>query len=626
LKRVASIFFLAVFFSLHGIAVNKEEIFTFKQYCNLLFNLDYEEASRIAEKHPQPQMRKELGELAGLLYYAGQESIISVSSAMPETHENTLEYKVIVNLKKAYNHLYHKPYTSTSLNHFFNAYVAAKESQNPDLLKIALLGILEFYHFEFYHTNDQFIIYLEEFKSLAVAPEEKAWAYIYEIYFTSQSLIPEQRSAAETILLLENEIQKLPEGHKLLPKYLSLKAFQTEYAGDTEASIALHNNAFALSGDAPYMKYIKFRTCIRLADVYYKKNQFDKGLYFAEEARKYRDLSDTLRSEAYIQRYLSINNKGLGNYEQAFEELNRYDEIRNILDLKENTVKNSSLEIQLKTAEKEKQILIEQQKKINNRNIALGLGIGIFAIITISILTYKNNRRKHLIEKQNRDIQVQKLEKELQSQEAASIDAMLTGQENERQRLASELHDSVGSTLAAAKLQFNYIVVNRNKINPEDPIFTKTGELLDDAYKEVRNMAHAKNTGVIAKEGLLPAIKKLAANASVASGLQIEVNDFGLEKRLENTLEITIFRIVQELVTNIIKHANATNASISITQHENMFNIIIEDNGSGFIVNKSLKTGMGLSNLEKRIEHLDGTLEIDSSIHKGTTILIDIPL
>ncbi len=625
MKRVAPLFFIVFFFILQGIAANAQEDFTFRQYCNLLLNLEFKEAGRIAGKHPEPKMGKELEELADILYYAGQKPI-PVFSVIPGNEGSTTEFNVITNLKTGYDLLYHKPYTATSLPYFFKAYVAAKESQNPDLLKIALLGILEFYHFEFYHTNDQFKVYLEEFKALAEVPEEKAWAYIFEIYFISQSILEEQRSAAETIVLLENEIQKLPDTHKLLPKFLSLKAFQAEYAGDIETSIAINEAAFALCGDVPFLKYIKFRTCIRLADVYYKKKRFEKGLFYAEEARKYRDLSDTLRSEAYIQRYLSINNKGLGNYAQAFEELSRYDEIRNILDLKENTVKNSSLEIQLQTSEKEKQILIEQQKKINNRNIAIGLGIGLCAIICITILFYKNNRRKHLIEKQKRDIQFQKLEKELQSQEAASIDAMLTGQEKERQRLASELHDSVGSTLAAAKLQYNYIVVNCAKIEADDPIFAKTGQLLDEAYKEVRNMAHVKNTGVIAKEGLLPAIKKLAANASVASGLQIEVNDFGLDKRLENTLEITIFRIVQELVTNIIKHANATNASISITQHEHMFNIIIEDNGSGFSVTKSIKNGMGLSNLEKRVEHLDGTMEIDSTPNKGTTILIDIPL
>ena len=158
-------------------------------------------------------------------------------------------------------------------------------------------------------------------------------------------------------------------------------------------------------------------------------------------------------------------------------------------------------------------------------------------------------------------------------------------------------------------------------------MFQKTGSLLDEAYNEVRSMAHVKHSGVIAKEGLLPAVEKLARNASLQQSLQVEVQDFGLTERLEPSLEISIFRMIQELVTNIIKHANASEATIAITQHENSLNIIVEDNGKGFNATKfQQKEGMGLSSIERRVEFLEGTLEIDATPGKGTTILIDIPL
>jgi len=132
---------------------------------------------------------------------------------------------------------------------------------------------------------------------------------------------------------------------------------------------------------------------------------------------------------------------------------------------------------------------------------------------------------------------------------------------------------------------------------------------------------------VIAKQGLLPAVQKLARNASVTSALNIEVQDFGLNERLENTLEISVFRILQELVTNIIKHAEASEASIAITQHEESLSIIVEDNGKGFTpLQIQKKEGMGLNSIERRIEHIEGTMEIDSTPGKGTSILIDIPL
>ncbi|HZH70546.1 MAG TPA: ATP-binding protein, partial [Flavobacteriaceae bacterium] len=125
----------------------------------------------------------------------------------------------------------------------------------------------------------------------------------------------------------------------------------------------------------------------------------------------------------------------------------------------------------------------------------------------------------------------------------------------------------------------------------------------------------------------LPAITQLAKNASGVKNLTIEVADFGLEDRLENTLEIAIFRIIQELVANIIKHSQATEASISLTNHKDVLNIIVEDNGIGFDLSKIRNSsGMGISNIEKRVEHLGGSMEIDTSHKKGTSIIINIPI
>ncbi len=224
-------------------------------------------------------------------------------------------------------------------------------------------------------------------------------------------------------------------------------------------------------------------------------------------------------------------------------------------------------------------------------------------------------------------MEVQKKEKILKDLELTTIDAMISGQEKERQRLASDLHDSVGATLAAAKLQFHHLSKNRKKGQQTEELFSKTGKLLDDAYTQIRSMAHVKNSGVLAKNGLLPAIQKLAKNASGINGLQIEVEDYGLEERLENSLEISVFRILQELVTNIIKHSDATQASIAINQYKDSLNIIVEDNGKGFEARiLPQRDGMGLGSIEKRVEHMEGTMEVDSTLGKGTTILIDIPL
>ncbi len=268
-------------------------------------------------------------------------------------------------------------------------------------------------------------------------------------------------------------------------------------------------------------------------------------------------------------------------------------------------------------------------KRRKNRNFMVGAFLLLLFGGVTAFLINKNAKRKQRIAEQEREIEIQKTEKLLKEQELAAIDAMIAGQEKERQRLANDLHDNLGSTLATVKLHFQHLKNNRN--NPEienlEELYTNTNELLDEAYQKVRTIAHEKNSGVMANQGLLPAIKNLAKKISNGNNLQIEVQGYGLEERLDNTLEISIFRMIQELVTNIIKHAQASEVHISLTNHESLLNIIIEDNGKGFdakILPK--KDGMGLATIEKRVEHLEGSFEIDSTAGKGTNIIINIPI
>lgn len=200
---------------------------------------------------------------------------------------------------------------------------------------------------------------------------------------------------------------------------------------------------------------------------------------------------------------------------------------------------------------------------------------------------------------------------------------MIEGHEKERQRIANALHNDLGGLMTSLKLHFNAL---KEKQSPE--LCTKTNALIDEAYDKVRTVAHAKNSGVIAKQGLLKAINKIADKISALNKITINVVDHGLENRLENSLELTLLRIIQELITNVIKHAEATEVTIHLTNHGDSFNIMIEDNGNGFNSSQITKTnkGMGISSIDKRIEHLNGVMTIESKHNQGTTIIIDIPL
>ncbi|MEM7382124.1 MAG: sensor histidine kinase, partial [Bacteroidota bacterium] len=230
---------------------------------------------------------------------------------------------------------------------------------------------------------------------------------------------------------------------------------------------------------------------------------------------------------------------------------------------------------------------------------------------------------KQKLAEQEKQLEQQKVENLLKEQELISIDAMIAGQEKERHRVANELHDDLGSLMATVRLHFDNI-----KGDKEDPALHNAQQLLEEAYDKIRGIAHSKNSGVMANQGLLPAVQKMAHTVSGTNALEVTVEEYGMEERMENSLELAIFRMIQELVANIIKHAKATRASIQFTQHEDNLNIIVEDNGVGFEGNSvgAFKSGMGLSSIEKRVEFLEGSFTVDSVPGKGTSILIDIPV
>lgn len=606
-----------------------QENFPFSELYANLINLEYKEAKELAEIEKGTSIGKEARSLALVLYKSGQrphqpEPLLEITT--------NKETKVLNLLQLGFYNLYYKPNEPETLKYLFEAYELSTTIDNISYRKASLLAVLEFYHFEYAQTHNRYKKYLIEFDKLAETPIEKCWAQLYCLYFLYQSIEKvDAKIIQNKFQKLDEEIIKLPKDHKFHVIYNSIKGIQLEGEGTLDEAFTKHMRVLELSQKKPYLNYLAFRSYIRISEILYRKKDYKKGLDALNNSIEFIDKSNTLKDSIYLNKYISKHYGALGNFKKAYNHLNESVKKQYILDYKNNGIQNSSLEIEIQTAKKEKENLILQADIDNRRRQQRAAIIITTALIfigfIIGFLVFKNIKKKQRIAEQQRELEIQKKEKILKDQELTTIDAMITGQEKERQRLASDLHDSVGATLAAAKLQFHHLSKNKEKSDITDELFTKTGKLLDDAYTEIRSMAHVKNSGVIAKNGLLPAVQKLAKNASGINGLHIEVEDFGLEERLENSLEITVFRIIQELVTNIIKHSQATEASISINQYDDSLNIIVEDNGIGFNARTIVKKdGMGLTSIEKRIEHIEGTLEVDTTPGKGTTILIDIPL
>ena len=592
-------------------------------YFFALKNLDYQNARIISDQIENIKLKKECIQLVDVLYYSGQKKIILNN---PEFSTNSIE-NIISNLAKGYHVLFSNPYTTQPFEHFQEAYNLSLKINHKSLTKLSLLAILQVYNSEVLQSNDDILYYLKKMKDISSDNADLFHYKINLLLFHLRDTFLNLKIDETYILEFDALMKKFDANHNFWPKYYSTVGVLYEALNKPEIAIKFHNNAIKLITNEPYFNHLMFRSNIRLAEIMKLKNEYHKAINYINKARNHINLSDSIRSKYYINRYLSYNYFELKDFKNAYSSLNNANELSAKLDYKKNSLEIARLNVKYQTQEKELQILKEQEQKNQNRNIAISFGgLLLFSGITF-FLIQKNTKRKQKLAEQETLLETQKVATLLKEQELKSIDAMIEGQEKERQRIANDLHDNLGSMMATLKLHFENLQQHRNS-KDANQLFSKTNMLIDDAYQKVRTIAHAKNSGVIAKQGLLKAVQTMADKISIDNKIEIDVIDYGLENRLENSLELTIFRIIQELITNIIKHAKATQATIHLTNHEDILNIMIEDNGIGFKASQiySKNDGMGINSIDKRVEHLNGSMTIESDPKQGTTIIIDLPL
>ncbi|WP_027420142.1 tetratricopeptide repeat-containing sensor histidine kinase [Crocinitomix catalasitica] len=274
-------------------------------------------------------------------------------------------------------------------------------------------------------------------------------------------------------------------------------------------------------------------------------------------------------------------------------------------------------------AEKEK-ITIEHE----NKRLIIYILMGTIALILIVIFfVVRNVKQKHRLKELEVDVKNQEIDNLLKDQEAKSYASLLEGQNYERERIAQDLHDRLGGTLSAVKVHFSLMDEKIQLIKQENKdLFDKVNSMLNEAVQDVRRISHDLSSGRLAKLGLRGALKDLAAIISSAKNIEVE---FYMDESLpdfDKKKEQSIYAIVQELVSNMLKHANATSVEIQLNKQDDQLNLLFEDNGVGFDMQNQSYTGLGISGLSKRVEALDGTINFDSVVGRGTIVIINIPL
>ncbi len=375
---------------------------------------------------------------------------------------------------------------------------------------------------------------------------------------------------------------------------------------------------------------LTFYTTFNIGSSYWKEGKFKEALHYYQKADAMSIVKYKLNTKKILYKKMAFSYDKTKDYKKAFSYLKKYNQYKDSIDTKTQNIAISNIQAQYESEKSEKKIIQLKADKDKQKSF-LTTTIAAFLFTSIlGVLAFINVKRKKDIAEKNRLIEHQKVVSLIREQELNTLDAIVEGQEKERKRIAEDLHDNLGSKLAVLKLHFdgfteNALIANNSKQVEE---FASTAALLDETYQVVRSMSHAESDRVII-QSLIHSLRVLAASISNTNKISIEITDFGFEESsLSQKTEMFVLRIIQELITNMIKYANATKASIDLTLYDNELNIIFSDDGVGFdkdtLLNNGL--GMGLKSIKDRVNKLNGTFEIDTGLNNGATFIIELPI
>jgi signal transduction histidine kinase len=293
-----------------------------------------------------------------------------------------------------------------------------------------------------------------------------------------------------------------------------------------------------------------------------------------------------------------------------------------ILDsINNSTIQKNIIDIEKKyeSERKDNQIKL-QRSELKQKNTINYLLVGsAVTLLFISLLSYRNYRQKQNIQQQR----INELETEKQ---LAATEAVLKGEEQERTRLAKDLHDGLGGMLSGIRYTLNNMKGNLIMTEENAQAFGRSIDMLDSSIREMRRVAHNMMPEALVKFGLDTALRDFCNDINKSGALQVKYQSIGLEGiEIDQTKSVTVYRIVQELLNNTMKHASAKHALVQLSYNDANLTITVEDDGKGFdaAVLKQSK-GIGWSNIQNRVEFLKGKWDVDSQPGKGTSVNIEM--
>jgi signal transduction histidine kinase len=317
-----------------------------------------------------------------------------------------------------------------------------------------------------------------------------------------------------------------------------------------------------------------------------------------------------VRNKRLVLYNLAQTEAALGHMDSAYKWMDQYARLSDSEARAGTTLQIAGLEAKYRSSEKERELLeLGNRSKIQLLLLSGGillLGAGLLFFI------YRSRQRKLQSEQAVRSLQ--------QQQQIEMAGALMNGEERERQRLARELHDGLGGMLAGIRINLSEIASNDGM---DSPAIQKVLGQLDGSVRELRHIAHNLMPESLIRSGLEVALRDLCESlGNQHTKVELQMMNIG---DIPKQTQLIIYRIIQELLANVLKHARASEVFVQCSQSENIFYITVEDDGVGIDKEISDRSkGIGLENIRRRVEYLKGQLEIDSAPGKGTIINIEI--
>ncbi|APZ44998.1 hypothetical protein BW723_01245 [Polaribacter reichenbachii] len=451
--------------------------------------------------------------------------------------------------------------------------------------------------------------------------------------YDSIKLAVKKKSYIDSALLTYKKIEQLPE---LNPQIENLKGaaynnISNIYEEDSVFTQAEYYAKKAINIHKKNNDHLKTATSLNILaniSLSQKKYQKAKALYSeAIDLIKNNNNSNAIRTKADLYYNLAWAMRNLEEFE-AYDFQEKSFEIEEDIRDKEfkGIIEEISAKYDVDVAKRNVRQEEENKRLKTQRTYSI---FGIILLLVIIILGYwlviNNLQQKNLALNLSKTklIQDQNIEKLKSESQVRVLNATIDGKESERKQIAETLHDSVSALLSSANL---HLQATRKQFNGATPVeIDKTQEIILEASHKIRDLSHTLISSVLLKFGLTFAIKEIAEKFSNSElNIETEINNV---ERYHQSFEIKVYNIVQEFVNNILKHSKAGNALIELEQKQDKLFIIISDDGIGFDKTKiTSKDGLGLNQIDARIQMMKGKFKIDSSKNNGTQILVELPV